>query len=154
MSFEKVAENLKIGSRGNTAKIYNRENELIAVANKVNNLYKVNIVLENKQTYATENVNNGMTLKEKFHRMLGHVNFGYLNILSQNNLVVGLPSNLECDYLKYGTCVQNKMTNTSFENNRHRARDIGEIIHANVNGPRKTEGYRGKHILYLLIIKI
>ena len=61
MSFGKVAENLKIVSRGNNAKIYNRESELIAVANKVNNLYKVNTVLENKQTYVTENVNNGMT---------------------------------------------------------------------------------------------
>ena len=99
MSFGKVAENLKIVSRGNTAKIYNRENALIAVANKVNNLYKVNTVLENKQTNITENVNNGMTLKEKFHRMLGHVNFGYLNILSRNNLVEGLPSKLENDYL-------------------------------------------------------
>ena len=59
--------------------------------------------------------------------MLGHVNFGYLNILSQNNLVEGLPSNLESEYLKCDTCVQNKMTNTSFENNKHRARDIGEI---------------------------
>lgn len=34
-----------------------------------------------------------MTLKERFHRMLGHVNFGYLIIWSKNNLVAGLPSN-------------------------------------------------------------
>ena len=55
-----------------------------------------------------------MTLKEKYHRMLGHVNFSYLNILSKNNLVEGLPNNLESEYLKCGTCVQNKMTNTRF----------------------------------------
>ena len=51
--------------------------------------------------------------------MLGHVNFEYLNILSRNNLVKDLPSNLESEYLKCATCVQNTMTNTSFENNRH-----------------------------------
>ena len=66
MSFGKVAENLKIVLRGNNAKIYNRENELIGVANKVNNLYKINTVLENKQNYVTENVNNGKTSKENF----------------------------------------------------------------------------------------
>ena len=101
MSFGKVAENLKIVSRGNNGKMYNRENELIGVANKVNNLYKINTVLENKQNYVTGNVHKGMTSKEKFHRMLGHVNFGYLNILSRNNLVKGLPSNLESKYLIY-----------------------------------------------------
>ena len=40
MSFGKVAEKMKIISIGNTSKMYNWENELIAVANKVNNLYK------------------------------------------------------------------------------------------------------------------
>ena len=68
----------KIVSRGNTAKIYNRVNELIAVPNKVNNLNKVNTVLENKQTYVTENVSNGISLKEKFHRVLVHVNDKYM----------------------------------------------------------------------------
>ena len=87
-----------------------------------------------------------MTLKEKYHRMLGHVNFKYLNTLSKNNLVEGLPNNLESDYLKCSTCIQIKMTDTSFENNRRRARDIGEIIHADVNGPHRTIGYRGENI--------
>ena len=43
------------------------------------------------------------------------------------------------------------MTNTSFENNRHRARDIGEIIHADVNGLHKTERYRGERYFLVLV---
>ena len=48
--------------------------------------------------------------------MLGHVNFRYLNYsnISKNNMVEGVPNNLESEYLKCGTCMQNKMTNTSF----------------------------------------
>ena len=150
MSFGKVAEIAKIVSFGNNSKIY-LENKLVGVANKVNNLYKINTIFESKQNYTTENINNGMTLKEKFHRILGHVNFGYLNILSKNNLVEGLPSNLESEYLKCGTCIQNKMTNTVFENNRYRAREIGEIIHADVNGPHSTVGYMGEKYFLVLI---
>ena len=54
-----------------------------------------------------------MTLKQKYHKLLGNVNFGDLNILSKNNLVEGLPNNLESEYMKCGTCIQNKMTNTT-----------------------------------------
>ena len=71
--------------------------------------------------------------------------------LSRNNLVEGLPSKLENDYLKCGTCVQKKLTNTSFENNRHRARDIGEIIQADVNEPHTTEGFRGERYFLVLV---
>ena len=159
MSFGKVAGKAKIISVGSTSKIFSKDNKLIGVANKVNNLYKINTIFDSKQNYSSqhgslylsENVNAGMTLKEKYHRMLGHVNFKYLNTLSRNNLAEGLPNNLESEYLKCGTCIQNKMTNTSFENNRRRARDIGEIIHADVNGPHRTIGYRGEKYFLILI---
>ena len=58
------------------------------------------------------------------NKLLRHVNFGHLNILSKNNLVEGLPNNLESEYMKCGTCIRNKMTNTSFKNNRHIGREI------------------------------
>ena len=150
MSFGKIANKTKIVSMGNTSKIYTKES-LIGIAKKENNLYKINTVFENKQNYVTENVNNGMTLKEKYHKMLGHVNFKYLDILSRNKLVEGLPNDLESEYLKCGTCVQNKMTNTSFENNRYRAKGIGEIIHADVNGPHGTVGLMGEKYFLVLI---
>ena len=143
ISFGKISEKLKTVSVGNTSKIYSDE-KLIGIATKANNLYQINTVFGNSQSYATVSVNNVMSLREKYHRMLGHVNFSYLNILSKNNLVEDLPNYLESEYLKCGTCVQNKMTNTRFENDRHRAKDIGEIIHADVNGPHSTIGFKGE----------
>lgn len=49
MSFGKIANKAKIVSMGNTSKMFSGENKLIAVANKVNNLYKRNTVFESKK---------------------------------------------------------------------------------------------------------
>ena len=75
--------------------------------------------------------------------MLGHINFNYLNKMCKENLVGGLPKSLENVYLKCGTCIQNKMHNLPFENNRSRAKEILEIVHTDVNGPRHNTGYDG-----------
>ena len=48
ISFGKIAEKAKIVSVGNTSKIHSDE-KLIGIANKVNNLYKINMVFKNSQ---------------------------------------------------------------------------------------------------------
>lgn len=48
--------------------------------------------------------------------MLGHINFKYLNILTQNKLLKGLPDRMESDFMKCVTCIENKMTNLKFKN--------------------------------------
>ena len=50
MSFGKISNKTKIVSMRNTSKIYTKEN-LIGIAKKENNLYKINTVFENKQNY-------------------------------------------------------------------------------------------------------
>ena len=147
ISYGKVTKLNKIISKDNTSKIYNKNNELIAVAYKVNNMYKMNSLIENTEieTYTSSFESDNMTMKEKFHRMLGHVNFNYLNIIFKNKLVDGIPVSLESDYLKCGTCIQNKMHNLSFKRNkRRRARDLLEIVHTDLNGPHSTTGNRGE----------
>lgn len=67
----------------------------------------------------------------------------YLNVLAQNQLVHGIPNKLENENLKCGTCVQNKMHNIKFENQRRRAKDLLEIIHVDTNGPHSTS-YMGE----------
>ena len=42
------------------------------------------------------------------------------------------------------------MHNISFQNNRYTAKDVAEIIHADVNGPHRTVGYMGEK--YFLIV--
>ena len=85
-----------------------------------------------------------MTLKEKWHRTLGHVNFHYLNKLCQDELLEGLPKELESDYIKCAICIESKMTNLPFENNRKRAKEILEVIHTDINEPHPTAGNCGE----------
>lgn len=92
-----------------------------------------------------KNENNGrMSLKEKQHRILGHVNFNYLNILCKNELLQDLPKEVETEYMKCAICIESKMHNLSFENNRRHAKEILEIVHTDLNGPHPTEDYRGE----------
>ena len=84
-----------------------------------------------------------VTLKEKWHRILGHVNFNYLNSLCKNQLLDGVPESIESEFMKCKTCIENKMHNLPFENNRNKAKEILEIIHTDLNGPHPTVGMHG-----------
>ena len=141
ISFAKVTDENKVESIGNFSKIYNRTNELIGVAYKENGLYKMSSFLERKE--ASVGNTEKMTQKEKFHRMLGHVNFQYLDTMRRDKLVDGLPENFEPVYLKCGTCIQNKMRNLPFRNDRSRASEILELVHTDLNGPHNTTGFDG-----------
>lgn len=141
ISFAKVTARNKIISIGNTAKIYNESDHLIGIAYKQNGIYKINSTFENKYTYVGNTAKT--TQKEKFHKLLGHVNFKYLEKMCKDRLVEGMPNELEHTYLKCGTCFQNKMHNLKFENDRHKANDILETVHTDLNGPHSTVGYDG-----------
>ena len=73
-----------------------------------------------------------MSLKEKWHRMLGHVNFGYLNTLFKKELLTGIPNKLVSEFMKCKTYIENKMHNLPFSNNRIKTKDILEIVHTDV----------------------
>ena len=141
ISYAKVTDENKIISIGKTSKIYNRNNSLIGIAFKEYGLYKMNSYIETKET----SVNNieKMTQKEKFHRILGHVNFNYLNTMCKEKLVEGMPENFENVILKCGTCIQNKMHNLPFQNKCSGANGILDLVHTDLNGPHRNDGYDG-----------
>jgi len=85
----KVTDKNKIVSKDNTSKIYNEYNKLMAIAFKENGLYKIRGYVVNKESNVT--INQRLTEKEKFHRVLGHVNFKYLDTMCKDKLVE--PSN-------------------------------------------------------------
>ena len=148
ISFAKVTDKNKIISRGNTSKIYDKDNELIAVAWKEDRLYKMTSMIEHKRVSVNvaNNVNNqkdSLTLKEKWHRILGHVNFSTLNTLCRKQLLEGIPEKLESEFMKCKICIENKMHNLPFDNNRSRAKEILEIVHSDLNGPHTTTGFNG-----------
>ena len=80
--FRKLTDNNKIISKGDIAKIIDKENKLIAVAYKENRTYKITSELKYEEKIVNcAECNNIMSSKKKWHRMLGHINFGYLNTL-------------------------------------------------------------------------
>lgn len=146
ISFSKITDNNKIVSEKNLAKIFNENENLMAVAEKKNGLYhmkskvKINKLIVN---YSNKKVNN-MCSKEKWHRLLGHVNFKYLNELCKKQLLNGIPNELDGEFLKCKTCIENKMHNVPFKNNRYRAKELLEIVHTDVCGPFQNTGFRGE----------
>lgn len=55
------------------------------------------------------------------------------------NVLHDLPNKISNEFVKCAICVENKMANKSFENNRQRGRDILEIMHKNVKDPKKLQ---------------
>lgn len=152
VSYGKLTQKNTIVSKGNQTKIIDENNRLIAVAFKENNVFKLKSSMNYNENYAySVECNNNMTLKEKWHRKLGHVNFSYLNILSSQQLVEGIPNDLEKEYMKCKTCIENKMHNIPFKNNRTKANDILEIIHTDVCGSFKTKGVNGENYFVSVI---
>uniref|UniRef100_A0ABD2WR87 Retrovirus-related Pol polyprotein from transposon TNT 1-94 n=1 Tax=Trichogramma kaykai TaxID=54128 RepID=A0ABD2WR87_9HYME len=147
LSYGKITEKCSIVSKGKVAKIMNKSGNVTAIAYKVNNVYEMKCFLktknENSTNYAECNESQ-ISVKEKWHRMLGHVNFNYLNTLSKKQLLQGIPSNWKNEHLKCQICIENKMHNLPYKNQRTKAMRALEIVHTDVCGPFKTLGFRGE----------
>ena len=85
-----------------------------------------------------------MSQKERWHRVLSQINFRYLDTICKQQLLTGIPNELESEFMKCKTCIENKMHNLPFINNRTKAKDRLEIIHTDVCVPFKTTGFKGE----------
>ena len=152
ISYEKLTDKNTIISKGNLRKINDENNKVIAVAVKENRIYKMKSILKYERAFVNSaEHNNNMSQKERWHRVLGHINFGYLNTLVKEKLLTGIPNELESEFMKCKTCIENKMHNLPFYNNRSRAIDILEIIHTDVCGSFKTTGFNGENYFVSVI---
>jgi len=151
LSVSKMSESSTIVVRDTNAKIYDKvSRKLLAVANKIDNLYymignveRINNSCSIGSNEVFANVTK-LTAKEKWHRALGHVNFQYLDKIVRDKLLDGLPDSLEKESMKCATCIESKMTNVPFENNRTKTKSVNEIIHTDLNGPHHIAGYKGE----------
>lgn len=132
----------KLWTEKEHCEIFNQNNKKIAIALKSKNLYVLTgyVITDNIKSFAC----NSLTLKEKWHRTLGHVNFRDLTVMCRDQLAKGLPQSIENINLKCETCFISKMSNLKFDHNRTRANRIAEIIHTDVNGPIKQVGFNGE----------
>jgi len=67
-----------------------------------------------------------------------------LDTICKNGLLDGVPKELGSEYLKCAICIENKIHNLPFKNNRTRTENILEIVHIDLNGPHTTVGYRSE----------
>ncbi|KAL0424086.1 UNVERIFIED_CONTAM: Retrovirus-related Pol polyprotein from transposon TNT 1-94 [Sesamum radiatum] len=73
-----------------------------------------------------------------WHHRYGHLNFKSLSLLSNQNLVDGLPMITHIDAV-CESCVVGKQHRDSFpKNSNKRASEVAELIHADVCGPMQT----------------
>lgn len=56
------------------------------------------------------------------------------------HLITGIPNERETEFMKCKTCIEYKMHNSPFKNNRTKAKDILEIIRTDVCGSFQTVG--------------
>jgi len=86
ISYSKVMDNNnnnRVVFIGNITKVYNKYNEIIAVATREKNLLKIKNYVKKQDNKVCVNLTTGLgeqglTQKEKWHRTLGHINFNYL----------------------------------------------------------------------------
>ena len=145
ISYGKITDNSTIISKGNELRILYEFGNLTTIVYKENNIYPMKSFLKNEHlSNNTEISVNKMSEKEKYHRILGHVNFIYLNTLCKHQLVTGLPKEIENEFIKFQICLENKMHNLQFQNNRVKAKEVLEIIHSDICGPFITTGLNGE----------
>ena len=146
LSTSKITENNNtVVIKNDCAKIYNKNKKLVAVAERKKGLYIMKSFIyekNNSEIVFTNMVK--LTNKEKWHRALGHINFQYLDRLVNEKLIEGLPDRLENIIMKCATCIQSKMANVPFENKSTNFKDVLELIHTDLNGPRRTVGFGGE----------
>ncbi|KAK9688343.1 GAG-pre-integrase domain [Popillia japonica] len=112
-----VKQNNSIVFKNNYANIYNCNEKVIAIAVLKNKLFELIGKVVNKDNVANSYVSyTEMSKKEKWHRILGHTNFQDLKCLCKSQLLNGLPTQIEDEFLKCEICIKNK---TVFRN-RHR----------------------------------
>lgn len=143
LSFSKIAKKCEIISKGNQTKIYEK-GKLMAEAFEVNGLYLMKgFFFDNSKGEIYAN-SVELTEKEKWHRALGDINFEYLGKLVKDKLLNGLPEKLESCKMKCPNCIQSKMTNQFFDNDRTETSETLELVHTDLNGPHTTLGYGGE----------
>lgn len=129
-------------------RIYNRQEELIAVADLENEVYKLNVRTPQKQMLAAATVATGKT----WHRRLGHINSNSLQKM-KDGAVKGLKCKGDFKFSK-NTCIpcnEGKQHRLSFPERGTRAETLLEIIHADVCGPMEVRSVGGSKYFLVLV---
>lgn len=115
--------------KGNTAKFFDKHGGIILCAQKVRDLYLLEIN-KNKLFFAKKIADDVM----KWHNRFGHLNFASLRQLSNKQMVFGLPINIPTD-VNCALCMSSKCTQRPYSNSQNYAADVLGVVHTDVCGP-------------------
>lgn len=144
-----VSQLIKNGNRvvfaETNCKVYNSDNELIATADLVQNVYKLNVANNVNSCFAISET----ASSEIWHRRFGHLNYNFLN--KTKTLVTGLECNENFEKTKACiVCCEGKQTRLPFASSKIRASTLLEVVHADVCGPMEVKSLGGSRYFLLL----
>lgn len=137
-----TSKGMKINKTGDSAFIYNNNDELIATGVRTsNNLYKM--------LFKTIPIEANVAISFKvWHERLGHLNLKSLKAMSEKGMIEKVDfegmDNFVCEGCQYGK--QHRLT---FSDRINRASKPGELIHSDLCGPMSTSSLGGSYYFVL-----
>ncbi|KAG5874329.1 hypothetical protein JTB14_018884 [Gonioctena quinquepunctata] len=118
----------KVNFEENCCKIYNKHNELVAMADLINNVYEMRVKKEHQcMLSSTTSASSGI-----WHRRLGHINYKDL-FKMQAGAVEGMTFKTKRDSTnKCIVCCEGKQSWHPFKHQGTRATSLLELVHADV----------------------
>lgn len=122
-------------------KIYNQNDKLVAIANLIDGVYKLNISQAESGSCL---VASKACRAETWHRRFGHLNSADLQKM-KNGAVDGLncPENIDIGMYNCETCCEGKQHRLPFPKEGKRAENVLDIIHCDVCGPMENKSLGG-----------
>lgn len=124
-------------------KILNANGKLIATAQLVDSIYKLNFMVQQNMVAASA------VSGETWHRRFGHCNYNDLKLM-QDGAVSGLKSlskiskNMVCE-----VCCEGKQTRLPFNQSDNKTSEILQLIHADLCGPMEVNSLGGSRYFLL-----
>lgn len=137
----------KVVFENDDCKIFNNERKLIATADAVNDLYRLNCSQINDPNKC-ETAMTATSDSSLWHRRLGHICNENLNKVQRASIGVKFTSNSN---QKCIVCVQGKQSRAPFNEIGKRAENLLDLIHSDVLGPLKIKSTGGARFLVTFI---
>lgn len=127
--------------------IRNKKNELVAMANSENGVYRLQIKVAECMLAAP-----AVASAELWHRRLAHINSSDMNKM-KNGIVDGVSYPVTSDMMKEKcvTCCEGKQTRLPFSHVGQRSTETLQIIHADVCGAMETKSIGGAQYFLLFV---
>lgn len=132
---------------GNTVKfdtkgcqIYNKQEELVATADLIQNVYRLNI---DRSACCL------LTSGETWHRRFGHINSADLNKMKKAVDGLDFKGEVQCSKKNCKICCEGKQHRLPFPREGTRAKEVLEVVHADLCGPMEEVSIGGSRYFAL-----